>query len=110
MVVLLSISKLESALVLMRLDLACMSMLIIIGFKMQLALTLLVDLCSKARGGGGGSSPPIGLKSMQNSLFLALLRPIFALKTKIAPPTVLTMRDGEVRDVILSTKTGFLLG
>ena len=29
--------------------------------------------------------PPIGLKSMQNTTFLTLLRPIFALKTKIAP-------------------------
>ena len=28
---------------------------------------------------------PIGPKSMQNSVFLALLRLIFALKTKIAP-------------------------
>ena len=38
---------------------------------------------SVARGGGG---PPIGLKSMQNSVFLALLMLIFALKMKIAPP------------------------
>ena len=42
---------------------------------------------SVARGKGGGAwAPPIGLKSMQNTLFLALLRPIFALKTKIANP------------------------
>ena len=30
--------------------------------------------------------PPIGLKSMQNSTFLAVLRLIFALKREIAPP------------------------
>ena len=29
---------------------------------------------------------PIGLKSMQNTTFLVLLRPIFAPKMKIAPP------------------------
>ena len=35
---------------------------------------------------GGATAPhPIALKSMQNTPFLALLRPIFALKTKIAP-------------------------
>ena len=35
---------------------------------------------------GGAAAPhPIALKSMQNTPFLALLRPIFALKTKIAP-------------------------
>ena len=57
----------------------------------------------------GGSSTPFGLKSMQNTLFLALLRPIFALKTKIAPPTVLAMRVGEEPDVISSRKVGFSL-
>ena len=30
--------------------------------------------------------PTIGLKSMQNSMFFAVLRMIFALLTKIAPP------------------------
>ena len=34
----------------------------------------------------GGAAPPIGMQSMQNTTFLALLRPIFALKEKIAPP------------------------
>ena len=34
----------------------------------------------------GGLSPPIGLKSMQNTTFLVLLRRIFAPKMKIAPP------------------------
>ena len=43
---------------------------------------------------GGAGALPIGLKSMQNTLFSALLRPIFALKTKIAPPMVLAMRIG----------------
>ena len=35
----------------------------------------------------GGSSLPIVLKSMQNSTFLVLLRPIFAPKINAAPPT-----------------------
>ena len=40
-----------------------------------------------SRGGGAnGAIAPIGLKSMQNSMLLAVLRLIFALKTKIAPP------------------------
>ena len=34
----------------------------------------------------GGSSPPIGLWSMQNRTFLVLLRPIFCEKLKIDPP------------------------
>ena len=34
----------------------------------------------------GGSSPPIGLQSMQNRTFLVLLRPIFGEKMKTAPP------------------------
>ena len=34
----------------------------------------------------GGSSPPIGLWSMQNRMFFVLLRPIFCEKLKIAPP------------------------
>ena len=42
-------------------------------------------ISSVARGGGGYSPPPIGMESMQNTLFLALLRPIFALEAKIAP-------------------------
>ena len=37
-------------------------------------------------GGRGARSPSIGLKSMQNSTFLVLLRPIFAPKMKTAPP------------------------
>ena len=36
-------------------------------------------------GGGGARAPfPIGLKSMQNRMFLVLLMPIFAPKLKIA--------------------------
>ena len=41
---------------------------------------------SVARGWEGGLSLPIGLKRMQNNVFLAILMLIFALKTKIAPP------------------------
>ena len=55
----------------------------------------------------GGSSPPIGLKSMQNTLFLALLRPIFALNTKIVPPMILAMRVGQEPDEIPTRKSGF---
>ena len=43
---------------------------------------------SRASRGGRGRglySPPIGQQSMQNTMFLALLRPIFVLKSKIAP-------------------------
>ena len=41
---------------------------------------------SVARGGaGGGSSPPIGLWSMQNRMVSVLLRPILCKKWKIAP-------------------------
>ena len=37
-------------------------------------------------------SPPIGLKSIQNSTYLVLLRPIFAPKMKTLPPTGLGSR------------------
>ena len=37
-------------------------------------------------GANGAIAPPIGLKSMQNSMFLGVLRLIFALKREIAPP------------------------
>ena len=40
----------------------------------------------RSQGGRGGSSPPIGLCSMQNRTFLVVLRPIFCEKLKIAPP------------------------
>ena len=44
------------------------------------------DASSVASGeAGGGAIASIGLKSMQKTPFLALLSPIFALKTKIAP-------------------------
>ena len=41
---------------------------------------------------GGGIGLPIGMQSMQNTLFLLLLRPIFALKAKISSPLALAMR------------------
>ena len=43
-------------------------------------------ISSVARGGGGGSSPPIGLWSVQNRMLFVLLRPIWCEKWKIAPP------------------------
>ena len=52
----------------------------------SVAILEIASLPVAKSGGGGGWSygPLIGLKSMQNKLFLALFRPIFALKTKIA--------------------------
>ena len=47
---------------------------------------------------------------MQNTAFLALLRLIFALKTKIAPPLELAMRIGLEPDVNLTRKTGLQSG
>ena len=68
------------------------------------------DASSAASGeAGGGAIAPIGLKSMQNTPFWALLRPIFALKTKIAPPVVLAMIIGLGSDVISNKKLGFSL-
>ena len=65
---------------------------------------------SIARGEGAIASS-IGLKSMQNIPFLALLRPIFALKTKIAPPSlVLAVRICKGPGVISTRKTGFQPG
>ena len=46
---------------------------------------LRIPSSSVARG-GRGSSLPTGLKSMQNSTFLVLLRPIFGPKLKTAHP------------------------
>ena len=48
----------------------------------------------------GGLSPSIGLKSMQNTTFLVLLRRIFAPKMKIAPPMGLAIRSCEGLAVI----------
>ena len=39
---------------------------------------------SVARGGGAEGYTPIGMQSKQNTTFLALFRPIFAVKAKIA--------------------------
>ena len=53
---------------------------------------------SVARRAGGRLEPPIGLKSMQNSTFLVILRPIFAPRMKTAP----THRDlgaGVIKDL-----------
>ena len=56
------------------------------------------------------ASGEAGQKNMQNTLFLALLRPSFALKTKIAPPPmVLATRIGQEPVVISATKTRFQL-
>ena len=41
---------------------------------------------SVARGANGAIAPPIGQKSMQNSMFFAVLRLILALKREIVPP------------------------
>ena len=47
---------------------------------------------------------------MQNTLFLDFLRPIFALKTKIAPPMVLGIRLGKEPGMKWTRKTGAQLG
>ena len=64
------------------------------------------DFSSVALGGAERVIVPIGRKSMQNTPFLALSRPIFALKTKIAPPLALAMKIGQGPDIISTKKTG----
>ena len=68
----------------------------------------LITTSSVAR---GAIASPFGLKSMQNTPFLAFLSPIYALKAKIAtPPLVLVMRIGQEPGVISTKKTGFQPG
>ena len=64
----------------------------------------LVRHWSVAKLRGVDSSPPIGLKSMQNTKFLALLSLIFALKTKIPPPKVIRMRFGEEPEMMWNVR------
>ena len=54
-------------------------------------------------------SAPV-LKSMQNTTFLPLLRPIFALKTKIVSPLAMAMRIGKGPEIISTGKTVFQPG
>ena len=61
------------------------------------------------RGRGAYSYPPIGLKSMQNNLFLVLLRPIFAKKMKTALPMGLASRSCEGVAVIRTRKVQLCL-
>ena len=63
---------------------------------------------SVPRGGKWCYNPSIGLKSMQNSMFWAVLRLIFALKTKIPPPTIneFGVRAGEDREIMMTSKSG----
>ena len=49
---------------------------------------------SSVAGGQGGIAFPIVMQSVQNTLFLVLLRPIFALKAKIVLPLALAIRIG----------------
>ena len=75
-------------------------------------LTCPCPTCSSvARAGGGGAigviALPIGLESMQNSMFLAVLRLIFDLKTKIAlPPNEIGVKAGEDREMIMTSRNG----
>ena len=55
---------------------------------------------SVARGEAVGLDPPIDLKTMQNSTFLVLLRPIFAPKIKTAPPKGFGSRSCEKLAVV----------
>ena len=69
--------------------------------------TVIARRSSVAKGGGGSGGlplPPIGLKSMQNNLFLVLLRPIFAKKMKTALPMGLASRNCEGVAVIWTRK------
>ena len=43
---------------------------------------------------------------MKNSMFLAVLRLIFALKLKIAPPNEIGVRVGEDREMMLTSRSG----
>ena len=55
--------------------------------KNWLTAALIFPASSVARGANGARAPPpIGLNSMQNSMLLAVLRLVFALKREIAPP------------------------
>ena len=60
--------------------------------------------------GAGGLEPPIGLKSMQNTTFLVLLRPIFAPKMKIAPPKGIGEQSCEGLGGIWTRKLDFFSG
>ena len=55
----------------------------------------------------GGLEPPIGLKSMQNSTFLVLLRPNFAPKMKTAPPKGFENQSYEELDVVWTRMVEF---
>ena len=64
---------------------------------------------SVARGGGGKlcySPPPIGLRSMRNSIVFGVLRLIFALKTKIAPPKLNWGESGEDPEMKSTSEIG----
>ena len=61
-------------------------------FKTNVKRNILKGTFSSVAGGGGRDSPPIGLKSMQNSTFFVVLRPIFAPKVETALPTGLGSR------------------
>ena len=64
--------------------------------KRQLSDQNVADSCSSvAREGGGGSSLPIGLKSMQNSVFLAVLRLILS-KNENSPLKEIEVRLGKI--------------
>ena len=68
-----------------------------------------IELSNVARGGDKWCySPPIGLKSMQNSVCVfSVLRLIFALKTKIAPPpNEVGVRVGEDREIMMTSRSG----
>ena len=62
---------------------------------------------SAASGGREGGLAPIGLKSMQNTTFLVLLRPIFAPKMKTATPMGLGSRSCEGLPVIWTRNVEF---
>ena len=69
-------------------------------------MNCLLAISSVARG-RGARDPPHWPEEYAKKLFLALLRPILALKTEIAPPMVLEMRIGQKPDVYRPEKLAF---
>ena len=67
------------------------------SFHIYIIFQYIYDVRSVAR---GGSSSPIGLKSLQNSTFLVLLRPSFAPKIKTASAMGFGSRSSEGLAVI----------
>ena len=60
------------------------------------------------RNQGGLQPPPLGLKSMQNILFSALIETDFCTENENTPPLTLAMRISQGPDVVLIRKPFFV--